>query len=296
MKFYLDFEATNYTEKIISIGCTSETGSLFTCYVKPYRTSKPNEVQKIDHFITELTGITNETLEKFGLHPDVAFNRLFDFILEEASNSIPEYYCYGYTDAHFIANTLKIMHDPRAITFATALQHSLINFAESVKSYLGIKNEISLRKAFILCTKEDTAQSHDALKDALMLQHIATHLDSIDLADVEKIIPMTNNKPFPPKAKAPEIFITWENSLTDRWKANTLADETNWLIKCVDDNKTKYFDSAETAALWCIKYFLKGYSPKKEKDVNTIKNRITNAIKNNKHYMGFEWIERKEEN
>ena len=102
MKFYLDFEAANYTEKIISIGCTSETGSIFTCYVKPYRTSKPNEIQKIDHFITELTGITNETLEKFGLDPDVAFNRLFDFVLEETGNSIPEYYCYGYTDAHFI--------------------------------------------------------------------------------------------------------------------------------------------------------------------------------------------------
>ena len=297
MKFYLDFEAANDTEKIISIGCTSETGSIFTCYVKPYSTSKPNEIQKIDHFITELTGITNEMLEKFGLDPDIAFNRLFDFVLKEAGNSIPEYYCYGCTDAHFIANTLKIMHDPRAITFAIALQHSLINFAESVKSYLGIRNEISLRKAFILCTKEDTAQSHDALKDALMLQHIATHLDSIDLADIEKIIPMSNNKSMTPKAKAPEIFLAWENNPTDKWEADTLADATDWSIKCTDNNnKIKYFNNVETASLWCIKYFLKGYSPKKEKNVSTIKTRLTNAIKNNKRYMGFEWIERKEEN
>ena len=35
MKFFIDFEATQYSEYIISIGCVSEAGKEFSTLVKP---------------------------------------------------------------------------------------------------------------------------------------------------------------------------------------------------------------------------------------------------------------------
>ena len=52
MKFYIDFEATQYTENIISIGCVAENGDSFSSLVNcPY---------KVGSFVTQLTGITND--------------------------------------------------------------------------------------------------------------------------------------------------------------------------------------------------------------------------------------------
>ena len=56
MKFYLDFEATRFSNRIISIGCVAENGATF------YTLVKPGDKKKVDKFITELTGITNEML------------------------------------------------------------------------------------------------------------------------------------------------------------------------------------------------------------------------------------------
>ena len=57
MKFCLDFEATRFSNRIISIGCVAENGNTFYTLVKPVNKAK------VDRFITELTGITNAMLE-----------------------------------------------------------------------------------------------------------------------------------------------------------------------------------------------------------------------------------------
>ena len=57
MKFYIDFEATQFTEQIISIGCIDEVGNSFYSLVKPQL-----ENFKISNFITELTGISKNDL------------------------------------------------------------------------------------------------------------------------------------------------------------------------------------------------------------------------------------------
>ena len=53
MNFYIDFEANQFSDRIISIGCISENGNNFYSLCRP---SKPGET--ITNFITELTGIT----------------------------------------------------------------------------------------------------------------------------------------------------------------------------------------------------------------------------------------------
>lgn len=67
MNFYIDFEATQFSEEIISIGCVSENDKMFYCLVKP------SDPKKITKFITELTGISAEKVKDSGLSPDQAF-------------------------------------------------------------------------------------------------------------------------------------------------------------------------------------------------------------------------------
>ena len=53
MRFFVDFEATQFSNRIISIGCVAANGNTFSTLVKPGK-------KKITKFITDLTGITNE--------------------------------------------------------------------------------------------------------------------------------------------------------------------------------------------------------------------------------------------
>ena len=78
MKFFIDFEALQYNNFIISIGCVCENGNQFSSFVKP---PKGKTVSK---FITELTGITDETLAD-APSIDEAFNSFYLFIIDNCA-------------------------------------------------------------------------------------------------------------------------------------------------------------------------------------------------------------------
>jgi DNA polymerase III alpha subunit (gram-positive type) len=102
MNFYLDFEAMRFSNRIISIGCVAENGATFKTLVQ-HGTKK-----KVDKFITELTGITNEMLADAPT-ADAAFRALYEFICLNSDNTTPFYYTYGNSDVDFIKATLKSM-------------------------------------------------------------------------------------------------------------------------------------------------------------------------------------------
>ena len=128
MKFFLDFEAMRFTNKIISIGCVAENGNTFESLVKP------SDKKKVDKFITELTGITNEMLVD-APNADVAFANLFKFIADNAKGTVPEYYVYGNCDADFLKATVKSMRNPLSIMCAQAIAGNLIDYASVVKKF-----------------------------------------------------------------------------------------------------------------------------------------------------------------
>lgn len=287
MKFFIDFEALQYSEQIISIGCSSEEGNTFQTYVKPPKG------EKVSKFITELTGITNETLVDAPT-ADEAFNLFFDFIINNSVGSRPEYFCYGDADKSFLNKTLKKMSDPRAITFVIALEKELVDYSSSVKKYFNTKNNIALRKVYILLKEEDTVQKHDALEDAQMLQEVAMNLiNKCVPEDLETIKSIPSQKKPGGKNKAPEIFCSWNGS---KEEADTLADETNWSVRCwsSDDGIKKYFDCWTTASLWVLKYACRNKSPKNEKHIKSAIGTIQNAIKNQTKAYGFWWEEKGE--
>ena len=285
MRFFLDFEATRFSNKIISIGCVSDNGKTFQTLVKPVNKAK------VDNFITELTGITKSMLENAPT-ADEAFNKLFDFIELNNGKEEPKYFCYGNSDISYIKNTLKYMRDTRACVCAQAIAGNLINYADVVKDFFTSSHELALRKVYMLIKSEtELVQKHDSLEDALMLQTIAKNLRSkCKPEDREKISAMPSQRIFIHKTtKVPQLFLEWDSF--SKWKAKTGADESNWLIKCVDKHtkKCKYFNDFNTAALWVIKYIASNISPKKEENIKKIANALTIASKTGRCRYNCYW-------
>lgn len=125
MNFYIDFEATQYSERIISIGCIAENGARFETLVKPVKN------EKVNAFITQLTGITNEMLEDAPT-ADEAFNAFYEFVKTNNDSSTPTYYCYGNCDTRFIKRTVAGMSDFQAIMFASSIQALLVDYSEGL--------------------------------------------------------------------------------------------------------------------------------------------------------------------
>ena len=66
MKYFIDFEATQFSGEIISIGCVDENGRQFYTLVKPAKMSEMTD------FIEELTGIHRLHRGTYGYPPEAA--------------------------------------------------------------------------------------------------------------------------------------------------------------------------------------------------------------------------------
>lgn len=283
MNFYLDFEATRFSNRIISIGCAADTGNTFYTLVKPVNGAK------VDKFITELTGITNEMLVN-APSADEAFNQLFDFIELNSNNTPPTYYCYGNTDSTFIINTIKYMEDTRACICAQAILGNIIDYASVVKKFFVAKTDLALRKVYMLIQEQkELTQKHNALEDAKMLETVVTHLyDKCKPEDKNTILAMPSQSKPKIGKKAPDTFLKWNN--VNKWEAETGANENNWMLKSIDQHcgKVMYFNDFSTAALWIIKYTARNLSPKNPAAVQKVEAALKSALQNGKcRYNGY---------
>ena len=283
MNFYLDFEATQFSNRIISIGCTNERGVTFKTYVKPKN-------GKVNNFITELTGITPEMLEDAPM-ADEAFNMFYEWAITNCEDGIPKYFCYGNSDAKFIEATVRTMSDFRAISFAMSIKAMLVDYSPIVMQYLQTQR-VALKKVVALIEhKDEVEQNHDALADAEMLRMVVENLQTkCTPADADKLAAMKSvPKVKPQTKKVPDIFLSWDGC--KKFEANTFANETDYMIKCGSDAGVKYFDSLDTATLWAIKYVAGGTSPKNPNSVKKVQSKIKYAINHGQTYCGFKWEE-----
>ena len=288
MNFYVDFEATRFSNRIISIGCTNERGATFKTYVKP-------KYGKVDDFITELTGITPEMV-KNAPSADEAFNTFAKWAYENSEDTAPTYYCYGNCDEEFLDATIRTMSDFKAISFAASVKALLIDYAPIVTKYL-CTGQVALKKVVALIQDNDEViQRHDALEDAEMLRIVVENLQSkCTPADASKLANMKSTpKPKTNKKTVSNIFYSWDGRR--KFKANTLANQNNYSIKCWTGKDVKYFNDIEVAVLWTIKYFAQGKSPKKENDLNSVRSHIWNAVNSGQKYYDLNWEVNKNNN
>lgn len=298
MKFFVDFEATQYTEEIIQIGCVCENGKTFNTYVRPAKD------HKVGKFVKELTHITDEMLAE-APDADTAFMDFCLWVTENSNYEPAEYYCYGDSDTRFLTRTAKYMTKFMPHMFAMSMANSLKDYSAEVKQFF-MAGPISLFHVFSLIEKDPAEQKHNALEDALMLKEVVNRLhnecsredgEKIAKAKVEAKIKAKEVEPpktYSGKKPVPEVVKKWLQGI-GRWNADTQATEENYRVKAtftLEPTKVKYFDNVETAALWVIHFWAKGRSVKSPGHIqDTIK-----AIKNCPNYHGFTWeIVEKEE-
>ena len=77
MKYFIDFEAMQFSNYIISVGCVREDGKEFYSLVHTPENTKKN----VSKFITDLTGITTEMVSD-APSPEEVFNKFFDFCFD----------------------------------------------------------------------------------------------------------------------------------------------------------------------------------------------------------------------
>lgn len=295
MNFYIDFEATQFSNNIISIGCVTENGETFRTLVKP------GTGEKLTNFIKNLTGITDEDLRNAPTADD-AFNMFYEFVKNNTVGA-PRYYCYGSSDREFIKHTVEGMRDFQAIVFATSIMSMLIDYSITVKSYMSKK--MSLAKVIATIRNiENVDQTHDALDDAMMLKECHEGLTSINVETTtlhhgsfeesyRKIIKESGK--LEPIILSSRMFSADDEAylkgLRREWSGKKAADicgdcsDKNWHTKLthIRTGAVKYFTEPWVAAMF-INYFVIRRSSKKLKGVNTT---MKEMARNPNNFAGY---------
>lgn len=167
---FIDFEASQYTQEIISIGAIAETGEEFYSLVETKR--------KVGNFVSALTGIKQEDIEN-APSPDEVFTKMFHWIQKISNGEKIQFICYGNSDTIFAANTLKkLKNSMSAQATLSMIICNLIDYAEYVKAYFGLSQHVSLIKVAQYYSKKELAQDHNSLNDAKLLKFIYEKIQS----------------------------------------------------------------------------------------------------------------------
>src|SRR5574344_1545215 len=163
MNYFIDFEATQFSNEIISIGCVNQDGKNFASMVY---TDK-----KITPFITNLTSITHK-INKEAPSLDDVFTNFFYWVLEHNDGTSCRFYCYGSTDLAFVHKAIKKVNCVTAQMSLSLIAANLINYAPTVKNHFGLIKEIALIKVVSYYRNEEIVQTHSALEDAEFLKTV----------------------------------------------------------------------------------------------------------------------------
>ena len=137
MNFFIDFEATQFTQEIISIGCVAETGEYFY--------SEVNCEGKITPFITNLTGLTPEQISN-APSADEVFLMFTDWMmnLDLYRGTVPKFYVFGNCDETFIKNTLRRLTNPIANQMLCLILGNLVDYNSEIRKQFKLNKQISL--------------------------------------------------------------------------------------------------------------------------------------------------------
>lgn len=165
MNIFLDFEATQFGNHLISIGAIAEDGRSFYSLANPGTKNR----KKITNFITNLTGITKDMCKDA---PDykALFNKFFDWCFTLGDPNL-HFFCYGNCDAVYIEDAHNKVKDELKAEFITHyMMKNLTDYAPNVKEHLELDSEIKLIKVASFYQNELLKQDHNALDDAKLLK------------------------------------------------------------------------------------------------------------------------------
>jgi inhibitor of KinA sporulation pathway (predicted exonuclease) len=253
MKFFIDFEATQFSNEIISVGVVAEDGDSF------YSTVRSKNC-KVTPFIEKLTGLTRKEIMSAPTADEV-FDNLWYWIMEKAHMSNAKFYVYGGQDAEFIRHTIPNCENYFANMCLCRILGNLNDYTKIVEKKLKIVRSIGLTKILQAFKGEDINQKHNALDDAFYLQELFEYIES--------------NAKF--KEPIEEKYYTEPQSQQ----------------KKAIDGKNHYFafgqefNSMKEAATYV--YHKMHPKTQKQTNPNQIAKKINRAISRNEKYFGEEW-------
>jgi DNA polymerase III epsilon subunit-like protein len=262
MNFFIDFEATQFTQEIISVGCVCENGESF------YSTVRSN--RKVTSFITELTGLDKEEILQ-APSADEVFLEMYHWMHEQRSffeteNFSPKFYTYGNGDSTFVKNTISNTTNFFANSMLCIILGNMIDYSEIAREKLGLAKKISLTKLLRAFRGEELYQKHHSLDDAFFLQELFNCIE-----DGEEL-------KFPVE---PKYYIN------DTPKKAVTAVGTK-------GKHTKQFSSIGNAANWLISQM--PLVQRKKVTKKKIASRISSAAKTERPYFNFIWVIEREGN
>lgn len=268
MKYFIDFEATQFSNEIISIGCSREDGKEFYSLVKP-------EKRKLTKFITNLTGITQEMVDEAPTADEV-FSQFFDYL---EGDSELNFYCYGNTDIDFIKKTLENTTDFKATAALSMIGMNLRDYSKSVKLHFGLHRNIGLVKVLAYYRGVDEIhQDHNALTDANYLREVFLNIENEEFVEGD---------PFP-EYKAPQVQNPPKKGKAGNDYSVRMADVLRIERKKAGVIEESY-ETIEEAIAWCLKQMPEPSRTEAAQYPNRISNKIKKAFKKKDKYMNYRW-------
>lgn len=264
MNFYLDFEATQPEQEIISIGMVAENGATFYSLVQPKHS-------KVSKFITELTGITNEDIIKKAKPIEKVFNQLYVWLyLQEHDLTKWNFYSYGKDDVTFLKNSLVQTTGEVHLMVASIMIATMKDYSEEVCRYFCC-NKTSLICAFNYLKNEEKEQKHNALEDAQMLAEVAKKISGRESL---KACPFG-------QYKKPEVEFEWP---VGKVITRTLGKQT----------KVREYNDLREAIEWIIQNTV-GKAARPNTSRKKMAQKILKSIEENKKFHNYMWEIVKEE-
>ena len=273
MNYFVDFEATQFSNEIISIGCVDQNGREFYSEVRARK--------KITNFITSLTGITDEQ-NKAAESSDEVFARFFDWLMENP-NERAVFYCYGNTDINFVKKNLDLTKNLKAQAALSIMGMNLHDYSAVTKVHFGLVKNIALIKLVAYYRGvECVDQTHDALEDAKFLKEV------YDCVSAESEV---QGHPFP------DYELNLPNIAADKNGGKVVQKSPRNILKGLKHRVDMYdhegeilqesFDSIGQARKYVIDHM--GKMDQQRSDKAKVENKIINANTKRSTYTGHIW-------
>lgn len=170
MNYYIDFEATQFSNRIISVGCVNEKGDEFYSLVNPQR--------ELTKFIKELTHITQEEVDA-APSADEVFEALWEFCSHD--DEAPTFICYGDSDGLFAKATMEKMATTfKAKSILSYIYANIIDYCPLTRVHFGIHSSVKLIKVANYYSGQENEQVHNALEDAKLLKYVYEQIQEHD--------------------------------------------------------------------------------------------------------------------
>ena len=259
MKYFIDFEATQFSNEIISVGCIDETGREF------YSLVKPHDLRRLTSFITDLTGIHVGELAS-APSADKVFSDFYEWL---DRGDTAEFFCYGNCDDRFVTQTMRHVNGFSAQCALSLIHGALNDFSLTLAKHFGITQPVSLAKATEYYSGEKIKNEHNSLYDAINLKLIYERSYCEELTEC----------PFPEYGVAkPEK----EEEQPQKRDSRSRIEATNGHI-------TKSFYTYGRAANWVLRELMSCRGDVDEKTKSNVCNRIIRAVGSDKPYYGYDW-------